>query len=647
MLAGLAVVLALAGLAVAEPGEESPTVRAAAVLPDLRMAGVAPGNLRTVNGGPLGVRFSVSNSGRGSAPRSRVRYLLSRDRRLSRGDVRLRGSSAVGRLRARRRARGATRLTVGPRTRAGRYYLIACADGTRAAREARETNNCGAARKRVLVRTDRSAPRVAISSPASGAALANRTPALAGTAGTALGDSSRVSVRIYPGRAATGQAARTLTARVRRGRWSVTAAPPLAEGAYTARAAQRDGAGHTGRSRAVTVRLDVTAPDVRLDVPAPGARTTDPTPELRGRAGRAEGDAPGVTVNVYASGAAEGTPVFTATATGADWATTASTLPEGGYTARAEQADDAGNVGRSESSFTVAPVNVVAVGDIACRPDHPQFNGGEGTDLGCRQRATSNVALAANPDLALGLGDLQYERGEYANFLASYDPSWGRLKGITRPASGNHEYDDTSCPPGSPACGYFDYFNGPGAQDGPAGPRPKGWYSFDAGAWHVVVLNSECGRFGIECTVGSEQERWLRADLAASTAACTVAVLHKPRFSSATSQGSNVSLAPFWQALYDANADLVLAGHAHDYERFAPQRADGTLDTERGLRQFVVGTGGRNLIQFPTSRIANSEASDDDTYGVLQLTLRSNGYDWNFLRAAGANFTDSGSTACH
>lgn len=148
------------------------------------------------------------------------------------------------------------------------------------------------------------------------------------------------------------------------------------------------------------------------------------------------------------------------------------------------------------------------------------------------------------------------------------------------------------------------------------------------------------------CSTGSAQEQWLRSDLAAHPNACTVAYWHHPRFSSGTSHGSSTTVQPLWQALYDNNADLVLSGHEHNYERFAPLTPSGQLDAARGIREFVVGTGGRSHYTFGTP-ITGSEVRNSDTYGVLQLTLHANGYDWNFLPEAGKTFSDSGSGTCH
>ena len=176
-----------------------------------------------------------------------------------------------------------------------------------------------------------------------------------------------------------------------------------------------------------------------------------------------------------------------------------------------------------------------------------------------------------------------------------------------------------------------------------AGPDGRSWYSYDLGSWHVIVLDSECDRVG-GCGPGSEQGRWLAADLAASSATCTVAIWHKPRFSSGE-HGNDASVAPFWNALHPAAVDVVVNGHDHDYERFAPQDPDGTEDTLNGIRQFVAGTGGTALRPFDDT-VANSERRDARTHGVFKLTLHEASYDWEFIPASG-DFSDEGTAPCH
>jgi Calcineurin-like phosphoesterase len=278
---------------------------------------------------------------------------------------------------------------------------------------------------------------------------------------------------------------------------------------------------------------------------------------------------------------------------------------------------------------------IAAAGDIACDPDDPGFNGGAGTADRCHQRATSDLLVGAGLAAVLPLGDIQYDSASLSNILAVYEPTWGRVKAISRPILGNHESSGT---------GYFDYFNGAGVLDGPAGPRGKGYYSFDVGSWHLVALNSNCSM--VSCSAGSEQEQWLRADLAAHPTSCTLAYWHHPRYSSGH-DGSNTSMQPLWEALYDADVEILLSGHSHNYERFAALGRDGAPDPAEGIRQFVVGTGGAFFTGGLDSLIANSEVAQNDTFGVLFLTLRPTSYDWRFAPEAGKTFTDTGSGLCH
>ncbi len=289
----------------------------------------------------------------------------------------------------------------------------------------------------------------------------------------------------------------------------------------------------------------------------------------------------------------------------------------------------------------VSPISdplVVAAGDIACDPTNRNFHNGRGDATHCRQMHTSNIAMRPRPAAVLPLGDLQYEVGAFDDFRRSYDPSWGRLKSLTRPAIGNSEYGV----PG--AAGYFDYFNGVGNETGPAGPRSTGYYSYDVGAWHLIALNSTCSKLPGGCSAGSPQERWLRADLAAHPRACTLAYWHHPRFSSGR-YGDNPNLRAFWQALYDYGAEIVLNGHDQNYQRYARQDPDGFV-TSRGLREFVVGTGGRSQLAIQPGAVANREAASGTTFGVLKLTLHPTSYDWRFS-SGGGPFSDAGSGICH
>lgn len=270
-------------------------------------------------------------------------------------------------------------------------------------------------------------------------------------------------------------------------------------------------------------------------------------------------------------------------------------------------------------------VSIVAVGDIACPPE-----------LGvaswrCQHAATSELTLALEPSAVLILGDAQYYSGELANFELAYEPTWGRLKSVTRPAPGNHEYHTED------AAGYFGYF---GAA---AGDAARGYYSFDLGDWHIVALNTECHQVG-GCFAGSAQEQWLRADLAASDSLYTLVFGHHPRFSSGI-HGDADRMKAMWRAMHEAGVELYLAAHDHHYERFAALNADGVPDPEGGVRQFVAGTGGRSLRTPPGTR-AGSEVMSA-TFGVLQLTLQADSYNWAFAPMPGSSFSDSGSGTCH
>jgi hypothetical protein len=241
--------------------------------------------------------------------------------------------------------------------------------------------------------------------------------------------------------------------------------------------------------------------------------------------------------------------------------------------------------------------------------------------------------LDARPNAVVAtLGDNAYETGSAAEFANCYDPTWGRQKARTHPAVGNHEYGVVK------AGGYFAEF---GAA---AGEAPLGWYSFDLAAWHVIVLNSNCDQVG--CATGGTQEKWLRQDMGLHPAQCTLAIWHHPRWSSGTTHGPTAAVAPLYQALHDAGADVLLTGHEHNYERFAPLDPAGQPDPARGVREFVVGTGGRSHYPFGPPTVG-SEVRNNDTYGILALTLRANSYQWQFVPEAGKSFTDSGSGNCH
>jgi hypothetical protein len=282
---------------------------------------------------------------------------------------------------------------------------------------------------------------------------------------------------------------------------------------------------------------------------------------------------------------------------------------------------------------------IAAAGDVACDPIDHGYNDGQGTVKACRQLFTSNVLVGASLSGVLPLGDDQYECGGLAAFQQVYGLSWGRLKSITYPVPGNHEYASaggTDCDASGSAAGYFNYF---GAA---AGDVTRGYYSYDIGTWHLIALNSNCPEVG-GCNAGSQEEQWLRSDLAAHSNVCTLAYWHYPRFSSS---GDIKGSSAFWADLYAAGADVVLSAHKHNYERFAPQTPLGVADQSRGIREFVVGTGGKSHQGFRAID-ANSEVRDAATYGVLELTLHPTSYDWQFVPVAGQSFSDNGSASCH
>jgi acid phosphatase type 7 len=245
------------------------------------------------------------------------------------------------------------------------------------------------------------------------------------------------------------------------------------------------------------------------------------------------------------------------------------------------------------------------------------------------------IASSAGEVVVFTAGDNVYEDGTAEEYDQCYHETWGRHKDRTRPAPGNHEYHLAG------ADGYFGYF---GAA---AGDPDEGYYSYDLGAWHIIVLNTSDHCESLLCSSGSPQEKWLREDLAAHPADCTLAIWHDPLFSSGRVHGRHRYVQPFWNALYEFGAEIVLNGHEHNYERFAPQTPEGEADAETGIRQFVVGTGGESHYREGDTLIANSEAADDETYGVLKLTLHPSGYDWEFLPEAGEAFEDAGSGVCH
>ncbi|HEU5183560.1 MAG TPA: Ig-like domain-containing protein [Gemmatimonadaceae bacterium] len=289
----------------------------------------------------------------------------------------------------------------------------------------------------------------------------------------------------------------------------------------------------------------------------------------------------------------------------------------------------------SEGSTTIVATSEGTSGTTAIvvsppPPGSPRTLVGAGDIAVCGQSDDEATALLLDeiPGTVFTAGDNTSSKADPAEFTNCYEPSWGRHKGRTRPAPGNHDYNTSN------AAGYFGYF---GAAAGEAG---KGYYSYDLGEWHIIVLNSI-----ISTSVGSPQEQWLRADLAASTKVCQAAIWHNPLWTTSSSRSTNLKVKPLWDALFAAGAELVIHGHDHSYQRFAPQTPGGVLDAA-GIRQFTVGTGGTSHYGF-SSAGSNIEVRNNTAYGVLRLTLRSDGYDWKFVPVAGQTFTDEGSGTCH
>jgi hypothetical protein len=285
------------------------------------------------------------------------------------------------------------------------------------------------------------------------------------------------------------------------------------------------------------------------------------------------------------------------------------------------------------SAGAVADPVLAAAGDIACPPQTPV------TKRECQQDATASLIERYRPSAVALLGDDQYEAGTLEEFMGdgAFNDTWGRFKSSIWPAPGNHEYL------ASPAArGYFEYF---GARAGPPG---QGYYSYEVGAWHVLSLNSACSDAGCADrrlgTVTTAEIDWLREDLSHHPHQCILAYWHHPRFSSGA-EGDEPGVKPLWTALYEAGADVVLNGHDHDYERFAPQDPNGHA-TPRGIREFVVGTGGKDHYAFHKDVLANSRFRDHTHFGALFLTLHRHGYQWRF-RATTGEVLDSGDSACH
>jgi hypothetical protein len=265
---------------------------------------------------------------------------------------------------------------------------------------------------------------------------------------------------------------------------------------------------------------------------------------------------------------------------------------------------------------------------------------GAGDIASCSQSNDSATArlLGNIPGTVFTLGDNVYPRGTAAYFRDCYGPTWGKYKKRTKPTLGNHEYYDENYNMTTAAGPYFDYFGWR------AGARGKGYYSYDRGAWHVVVLNSNCGMVG-GCGRRSPQGRWLRNDLADNPSRCALAYFHDPLYASGT--GSDApEVKPFWNILYNRGAEVILNGHAHRYERYA-KITPGGARSANGIRQFIVGTGGEPGGDFDGPYHPDMQRFKRNTPGVLKLNLRVDSYAWKFVPIAGKTFTDSGTTGCH
>jgi acid phosphatase type 7 len=382
--------------------------------------------------------------------------------------------------------------------------------------------------------------------------------------------------------------------------------------------------------------LSLTSPSADSAAPSqPSGVTAQATSSTRvALAWHASTDATGVAgYTIYRGG------VFVATVPGSATAYTDTGRRSGTrYVYAVDAFDASGNrsprsAGVSVTTFTPGDPVIAAAGDIACDPTASGFNGGSGTSSKCAERATSDLVLA-NPSIAavLALGDNQYGCGGYTAFQQSFAPTWGRFLAKIHPVAGNHEYQTSGgsdCAPN--AAGYFRYF-------GAAAGNAQGDYAWNIGAWHMIALNGECGNVG-GCNAGSAQGRFLQANLGSSR--CTLAYWHEPYYKGSGSPASAYTY--FWNTLHAAGADIVLNGHIHTYARFAPQDANGDVDTADGMREFIVGTGGEDKASPPGSTNVQFTAK---AFGLLELTLHPASYDWKFVSVDGS-VLDSGSAACN
>ena len=412
------------------------------------------------------------------------------------------------------------------------------------------------------------------------------------------------------------------------------------DGSHSVACTATDGAGNSTPASS-SFKVDSVAPRVTFTDPNPGATTDNQTPTFAGGAGTASGDGSTVSVAVYKGSSASGSAVETssATVTGGSWSLTSTRLDYGTYTAVVSQSDAAGNVGSAQITIDV-PAVLDSAGDIASCNE----NGSNPLNWTVASGGSTATLLGTtNPDAIAPLGDNVYEDGTFNEYSYCYGPTWGTSSflGITRPTPGNHEYTSLS------NNGYFNYFKNVLSPLGSsAAASNQGWYSYDLGHWHIVVLNTSDGCGTVSCAAGSAQEKWLKADLAAHPNVCTLAYWHHPLYTSDNEAGvpPETAVRPLWQDLYNAHVDLVLNGHAHLYERFKPQDPNGNA-VSGGITEITVGTGGYSEHTY-ASPAANSVVLAD-TYGILELSLGANSYSFQFLPAAGQRFTDNGSGNCH
>jgi hypothetical protein len=271
------------------------------------------------------------------------------------------------------------------------------------------------------------------------------------------------------------------------------------------------------------------------------------------------------------------------------------------------------------------PATIAVAGDIACRPPYETYDGH------CQHAETAALTASLRPDAIALPGDIQYDAGRMSEFRRSFGPTWGQLEAPLRPTPGNHEYRTQG------AADYFDYF------EFQSGWRPPPWYSYNVGPWRLIALNSNCEKGRVDCSSGSEQEEWLRANLAAEPYRCTLAYWHHPRYSSGF-HGSDTRTVSLWRILDQAGAEIVLSGHDHHYERFALQDENGQY-SDFGMRQFVVGTGGSAPSVVRRPRAPHSEYAQNRHFGVLRLRLYEDTYAWGFIGLNG-KLLDSGAAGC-